>query len=96
MPTQLLPVFENLPSSATCFNPIWFCFELQGKHLHTVWADFGDEMARVEGAVVVRRPGIAGASGRIAPAHTLDFVATLQSYFAVFRSSLLPRYGQQT
>lgn len=53
-------------------------------------------MATVEGAVVVRRPGIAETSDRIQPAHTLDFVTTLQSYFEVFRSSLLPRYGLET
>lgn len=72
---------------------LWTTGNSQGKHLHAVWADFGEEMARVEGAVVVRRPGFAETPDRIAPAHTLDYATTLRSYFAIFRSSLLPRFG---
>eukprot|EP00903_Cladosiphon_okamuranus_P010588 g10012.t1 len=63
----------------------------EGKHVHPVWADFGEEMRTVEGATVVRRPGVVETADRIAPAHTLDFVTTLQSYFEIFRGSLLPR-----
>lgn len=66
----------------------------QGKHIHSAWTDFGEEMSRVQGAVVVRRPDIAKEPGMIAPAKSLDFVKTLQSYFRTFKRSLLPtRYG---
>lgn len=47
-------------------------------------------MAHVKGAVVVRRPDLISPD-KIAPANTLDFGNTLQSYFAIFKSSLLPR-----
>ena len=48
----------------------------------------------MKGAVVVRRPGLTNVSDNIAPAHTLDFVTTLQSYFAIFSAALLPTYGK--
>lgn len=48
-------------------------------------------MARVEGVVVVRRPSLAEAPERIAPANSLDFVSTLKSYFDIFTNSLLPK-----
>ena len=54
------------------------------------WSDFGEEMARVKGAVVVRRPDLI-APDNIAPANSLDFAKTLQSYFVIFRDSLFPR-----
>lgn len=67
----------------------------QGKHIHTEWADLAEEMSRVQGAVVVRRPDLVTVPGNIAPAVSLDFVKTLQSYFGIFESSLFPtRYGQ--
>ncbi len=64
-------------------------------YVHTVWSDFGVEMAKVQGVVVARRPGLANSSHSITPAHTLDFVPTLKSYFAIFKASLLPRYGMK-
>jgi len=64
---------------------------MQGKHIFLdEWLDFGEEMARIEGAVVVRRPDLT-APDKIAPAKTLDFVKTLQAYFTIFKGSLLPR-----
>lgn len=46
-------------------------------------------MAHVQGAVVVRRPDLTQAIGKLAPAHSLDFVKTLQSHFPTSRDSLL-------
>lgn len=46
-------------------------------------------MSHVQGAVVVRRQDLTQASGNLAPAHGLDFVKTLQSYFPTSRDSLL-------
>lgn len=63
---------------------------MQGKHIHTVWADLAEEMSRVQGAVVVRRPDLTKALGILAPANSLDFVKTLQSYFTIFKESLFP------
>lgn len=68
----------------------------QGKHIHQVLDDFGEEMAHVEGAVVVRRPDLIdvdSTSSMLAPAGKLDFARTLMSYFPLFKSSLCPRYG---
>lgn len=62
----------------------------QGKHVHTYrGGDLGEEMSHIEGAVVVRRPDLTQAVGNIAPAHSLDFVKTLQSHFSTSRDSLL-------
>lgn len=48
-------------------------------------------MSRIQGAVVVRRPDLlTQAAGMLAPANSLDFVQTLQSYFTIFKSSLFP------
>lgn len=58
--------------------------------MHTEWADFGEEMSHVQGAVVVRRPDLTQVPGVLAPANSLDFVQTLQSYFTIFKSSLFP------
>ncbi|CAN0301288.1 unnamed protein product [Ectocarpus sp. 12 AP-2014] len=61
-----------------------------GKHMHAAWADLGEEMSRIKGAVVVRRPDLVEAHAMLGPVHTLDFVKAFQSYFAIFRSSLFP------
>lgn len=58
--------------------------------MHSEWADFGEEMSRIQGAVVVRRPDLLQAPGMLAPVNSLDFVQTLQSYFMIFNSSLFP------
>lgn len=58
--------------------------------MHGEWADFGEEMSRVQGAVVVRRPDLTQVPGMLAPANNLDFVQTLQSYFTIFNNSLFP------
>lgn len=66
------------------------CFRhshLQGKEIHADWIDLGQEMCRVQGAVVVRRPILAS---NIAPANTLEFVKTFQAYCGIFKSSLFP------
>lgn len=59
--------------------------------MHTIFADLGEEMARVRGAVVVRRPDLTQNENLLTGENKLDFVKTLQSYFTVFRDSLLPR-----
>lgn len=59
--------------------------------MHTEHADLGDNMSRVQGAVVVRRPELTRNSSMPAAANKLDFTKTLQSYFPFFRNSLLPR-----
>lgn len=68
----------------------------QGKHIHEEWADLGEEMSHIQGAVVVRRPDLIDVSSSspslLAPASGLDFVKTLQSYFPRFRNSLFSRY----
>lgn len=71
----------------TSLNPFYRC---QGMHMHDEWDDFGEEMSRVQGAVVVRRPGLTQIPGMLAPANSLDFVQTLQSYFTIFKNSLFP------
>ena len=58
--------------------------------MHKAWTDIGEEMSRVRGAVVVRRPDLIQDPGMLAPANSLDFVQTLQSYFTIFKSSLFP------
>lgn len=51
-------------------------------------------MSHVQGAVVVRRPELVELPGMLAPANSLDFVKTLESYFPIFKGSLFPiRYG---
>ncbi|CAM9911010.1 unnamed protein product [Ectocarpus fasciculatus] len=63
-----------------------------GVHTHTYReGDLGEEMSHIQGAVVVRRPDLARAPGSLAPAHDVDFVKTLQSYFPISQSSLLRR-----
>lgn len=49
-----------------------------------------EEMSRVRGAVVVRRPDLATMTGMVAPANDLDYVKTLQSYFGIFQRRLFP------
>lgn len=61
--------------------------------MHTEFADFAQEMSRVQGAVVVTRPDLVQNSDALTPANHLDFVKTLQSYFAIFKESLLSRYS---
>lgn len=79
------------------FTSVCCCCRLQGKHFHADWTDMGEEMAHVRGAVVVRRPDLIQLPGMLEPASNLDFVKTLQSYFAIFKSSLFPiRYGTGT
>eukprot|EP00752_Nemacystus_decipiens_P013073 g11562.t1 len=66
----------------------------EGQHILEEWADLGEEMSHVQGAVVVRRPDLIDVSSTpslLAPASDLDFVKTLQSYFPLFQSSLFPR-----
>lgn len=59
--------------------------------MHIEWTDFGEEMSRVQGAVVITRPDLAV---NIGPADHLDFVKVFQSYFTIFKTSLFPiRYG---
>lgn len=59
-------------------------------HLHTYEGlDLGEEMSRVEGAIVVRRPDLTQDLSLLAPAHGLDFAATLQTYFPTSEHSLL-------
>lgn len=82
VPARLLPASVRFTSN-------------QGKHILEEWADLGEEMSRVQGAVVVRRPDLIDVSSTpplLAPASDLDFVRTLQSYFPLFQSSLFPRY----
>ncbi|CAM9867121.1 unnamed protein product [Pylaiella littoralis] len=62
----------------------------KGEHFHEEWSDLGEEMSHVQGAVVVRRSELSALPGTLAPAISLDFVKTLESYFAIFRSSLFP------
>lgn len=79
-------------SAAVCFGAFYLN---QGKHILEEWADLGEEMSHVEGAVVVRRPDlidVGSSPSLLAPAGDLDFVKTLQSYFPIFQSSLFPRY----
>ncbi|CAM9129006.1 unnamed protein product [Ectocarpus sp. 12 AP-2014] len=64
----------------------------QGIHLHTYQGgDLGEEMSHIQGAVVVRRPDLTREPGSLAPAHDMDFVRTLQSYFTISQGSLLRR-----
>ncbi|CAM9436075.1 unnamed protein product, partial [Hapterophycus canaliculatus] len=63
---------------------------VKGKHLHTGSTDMAEEMSHVQGAVVVRRPDLAKFSGMVAPANSLDFAKTLQSYFGLFQRILFP------
>ncbi|CAM9891928.1 unnamed protein product, partial [Ectocarpus sp. 8 AP-2014] len=58
--------------------------------MHAAWADLGEEMSRIKGAMVVRRPDLVKAPAMLGPVNTLDFVKTFQSYFGIFRSSLFP------
>lgn len=58
--------------------------------MHNLWSDLGEEMSHVQGAVVVRRPELAALPGMLAPANSLDFVKTLESYFSIFKTSLFP------
>lgn len=70
-----------------------FVLNVKGKHIHTYRGlDLGEEMSHVEGAIVVRRPDLTQSrdgGGMLAPAHGVDFVATLQAYFATSETSLL-------
>ncbi|CAM9194828.1 unnamed protein product, partial [Ectocarpus sp. 8 AP-2014] len=65
---------------------------VEGNRIHEEWMDIGEEMSRVDGAAVVRRPELidAGSSPTplLSPVNTLDYVKTLQSYFPIFRDSL--------
>ncbi|CAM9442082.1 unnamed protein product [Ectocarpus fasciculatus] len=64
----------------------------QGFHVHTYdGGDLGEEMSHIQGAVVVRRPDLVREPASLAPAHDMDFVRTLQSYFPISQSSLLRR-----
>lgn len=47
-------------------------------------------MSHIQGAVVVRRPDLATTPGMLAPANSLDFGKTLESYASIFRDSLFP------
>lgn len=62
-----------------------------GKHRHSEFSSFGQEMSQVEGAVVVPRPGLIATNDSIWPVNDLDFVKTLQSYFLIFNTSLFGR-----
>jgi len=95
-PTDIArPLWEittSLLTIASLLHRLRFLF-FQGRHIHQPFDDFGQEMAHVDGAVVVRRPDLIGAdSSLLAPADNLDFAATLMPYFPLFRSSLCPRY----
>lgn len=58
--------------------------------MHKDFTNLADEMSRVEGAVVLRRPELLHKAGALGPAHSLDFVETLRSYFPIFKRSLFP------
>lgn len=65
----------------------------QGLHKLEDWADLGEEMSHVQGAVVIRRPDLVDAdspSSLLAPAKSVNYVPTLQSYFYLFKSSFIP------
>ncbi|CAN0080944.1 unnamed protein product [Pylaiella littoralis] len=79
-------MLEAMSSRDNCRSPP--CGK--GKHLLERWSDLGEEMSHVQGAVVVRRPELSALPGVLAPAISLDFVKTLESYFAIFKSSLFP------
>lgn len=67
-----------------------FLSSLQGVHLHTYGElDLAEEMSHVKGAIVVRRPALTRNPSVLAPAHSLDFVATLQTHFLTSENSLL-------
>lgn len=86
-PPPMVPDEGVSPEANYNTAPVVAC---QGKHIHTYsGGDLGEEMSHVWGAVVVRRPDLAEAAGALAPAHALDFVKTLQSYFPTSRDSLL-------
>ncbi|CAM9240764.1 unnamed protein product [Ectocarpus sp. 12 AP-2014] len=66
---------------------------VEGNRIHEEWMDIGEEMSRVDGAAVVRRPELidVGSSPTplLSPVNSLDYVKTLQSYFPIFRDSLM-------
>lgn len=65
---------------------------MQGKRQVAESDDLGEVMSHVEGAVVVLRPDLTNTSDKLAPAGSLDYARTLQSYFPLFKTSLLPGY----
>lgn len=65
---------------------------MQGTIRLTEWADLGEAMSHVDGAVVVVRPDLTNTSRKLAPAGSLHYVKTLASYFPIFKTSLLPGY----
>lgn len=69
---------------------------VQGNRIHEEWMEIGEEMSRVDGAAVVRRPELidVGSSPTplLSPVNSLDYVKTLQSYFPLFRDSMFSRF----
>lgn len=92
--TFLLSTRRAMISSINCMLHYFYCFATtnttQGKHIHELWSDLGEEMSHVQGAVVVRRPDLAATPGILAPANNLDFDKTLSSYASTFEGSLFP------
>ncbi|CAN0001623.1 unnamed protein product, partial [Ectocarpus sp. 6 AP-2014] len=73
---------------------------VEGNRIHEEWMDIGEEMSRVDGAAVVRRPELidTGSSPNplLSPVNSLDYVKTLQSYFPIFRDSLFSSMRVET
>lgn len=63
----------------------------QGNHLLSKRDDLAEVVSHVEGAVVVTRPDLTRDSDMPMADNKLDYSKTLESYFPLFRSSLLPR-----
>ncbi|CAM9717257.1 unnamed protein product [Ectocarpus sp. 4 AP-2014] len=65
---------------------------VEGNQIYEEWMDIGEEMSRVDGAVVVRRPELVDVGSTptplLSPVNSLDYVKTLQSYFPIFKDSL--------
>lgn len=68
---------------------------LQGKNVLSRLADLGDEMSHVQGAVVVRRPGLTQHADMLGPVNSLDYAETLRLYLPIFASSLIPGYAMK-
>ncbi len=52
-------------------------------------------MSHVEGAVVVRRPGLPRHEDMLGPAESLDYAETLRLYLRTFASSLISGYAMK-
>lgn len=59
--------------------------------MHADFADPGEEMARVRGAVVVSRSDLTQTPNLLSPVKKLYFAKTLQSYSPISKGSIFPR-----